>query len=346
MEHNRRKLAENQANQPSAYQSALPIRSRFAFDLDDARRLLQERLIGQSEVLEQLLDALSYIKSDFADADRPLWNALLIEPTGVGKTEAAKLLAKVLTGSDDNLCRIDMNTLSQSHYSAAITGAPPGYVGSKEGVTLFDERLIAGDLARPGVVLFDEIEKASDEVRMALLNVLEDGYLTLAGSGKRISFRNSIILMTSNLGARLWESTHGGRVARALGLQRRRQKRVLNAITQGFAPEFFNRIDRVLMFASLSDTAAGDILMLELERLNQRLQRKGISMTLSADVCQQLVREGFSSRYGARSVRRIVRDRVEMPLACFLIGCSALRHERGDLVVHGVWEDNAVQFQF
>lgn len=345
LEQNRRKLAEDKAATEQSKRPVIPVRSRFIFDLDEARDLLQERLRGQPKVLEQLLDALAFIKADIADKNRPLWSALLLGPTGVGKTESAKLLARILTGSEDNLCRIDMNTLSQSHYSAAITGAPPGYVGSKEGINLFDENLIAGDLARPGVVLLDEIEKASDEVHMALLSVLEDGYLTLTGTGKKISFRNSVILMTSNIGARLWETTRAGRFISALRLRSRRQARVLNAVTQKFPPEFFNRIDRVMMFELLSENAAKDILMLELTRLNQRLLKKNWSLTLQMEVYDKLLAKGFSARYGARSVRRMMRDDIEIPLASFLLAHNALATGQQVRKVEGVWEQGEIRFR-
>ncbi|MDO6747895.1 AAA family ATPase [Gilvimarinus sp. 1_MG-2023] len=344
LEQNRKKLEADKASVTPKVKAAATIRSRFVFDLEHAHRLLNERLKGQPEVVEQLLDALAFIKVDIADSQRPLWNALLLGPTGVGKTQSAKLLAQILTGNEDNLCRIDMNTLSQSHYSAAITGAPPGYVGSKEGVSLFDEALIEGDLARPGVVLFDEIEKASDEVRMALLSILEDGHLTLTGSGKSINFRNCVILMTSNLGARLWEGTQMGRLGKALGVQRSRQQRALQTITQSFSPEFYNRIDRVMMFDSLSSEAAHDILMLELNQLNRRLARKNCSLILSTEVCSHLVKMGFTARYGARSVRRLVRDSIEVPLARFLVDHANELNEASLLNLNGVWAQGKVQF--
>src|SRR5690606_32324507 len=125
--------------------------------------------------------------------------SLLLGPTGVGKTEVVRLIAEAIHGQPDAFCRIDMNTLAQEHYAAALTGAPPGYVGSKEGTTLFDAEAIAGTFSRPGIVLFDELEKASTEVLRSLLNVLDSGRLTLSGGGRTLDFRNCLIFMTSNV---------------------------------------------------------------------------------------------------------------------------------------------------
>ena len=315
--------------------------SRFRFDLTAGRDYLHANLVGQPEVSKALCSALAVVKADIADNSRPLWAALLAGPTGVGKTSSVKLLAKVLTGSEQNVCRIDMNTLSQSHYAAALSGAPPGYVGSREGVSLFDEALIKGDFSTPGIVLFDEIEKASDEVIQALLNVLEEGRLTLTGAGKTLDFRNSLIFFTTNLGS----TAHPTWLDR-LGLTRKKSdsdaKAITRAVESFFTPEFYNRLDAVLVYRPLSAESAEDILGLELEKLNRRLAKKSVQLDLTDRARREIIRLGFDGRYGARAVRRIVREHLEAPLALFLLSETFSPSEQGQLKLKAVWDGEAI----
>ena len=176
--------------------------SRFRFDPDQAIELLKTRIIGQADMHDSIADMLHVVKADFGSGDRPLAVFLFVGSTGVGKTETVRVLAEAILGSADQMCRIDMNTLAQEHYTAALTGAPPGYVGSKENHTLFDFEKIEGSYSKPGIVLFDEIEKSSKEVARALLNVLDSGRLELSAGTKRLNFNNCLIFMTSNEGAR------------------------------------------------------------------------------------------------------------------------------------------------
>lgn len=360
-------LADNQRQRPPSG-AGTGYASRFRFDLQAGCDYLQQHLIGQEAVCQTLCDALAVIKADIADNERPLWSALLAGPTGVGKTSSVKLMAKVLTGSGDAYCRIDMNTLSQSHYAAALSGAPPGYVGSKEGVSLFDEGAIKGDFSTPGIVLFDEIEKASDEVILALLNVLEEGRLTLTGAGKTLDFRNSLIFFTTNLGSSsnapasgLWSrlsryslrsawsslrSEKQGKGWQAKGWKTKPQtSSVREAIESFFVPEFFNRLDTVLEYQPLSSDSAEQILHLELIRLNRRLAKKSLRLTLSANACKNIIAQGFNDRYGARAVRRVVRDQVETPLAQFIFS-DAFSVEQTNAATHieGEWTNQAIAF--
>lgn len=344
------RLAENERHASAKSSDALAagsqetaFPSRFRFDLPAARDYVQQNLVGQPEVSKALCSALAVVKADIADNSRPLWAALLAGPTGVGKTSSVKLLAKVLTGSEHNVCRIDMNTLSQSHYAAALSGAPPGYVGSKEGVSLFDEALIKGDFSTPGVVLFDEIEKASDEVIQALLNVLEEGRLTLTGAGKTLDFRNCLIFFTTNLG-----STPNSTWLDRLGLVKNKpasDSKAINRAVEGFfSPEFYNRLDAVLIYQSLSVDSAGDILDLELEKLNRRLAKKAVHVDLTGTARKEIIRLGFDGRYGARAVRRIVRQYLEAPLAVFLLSGQVCPPEQGPLHLKAIWDGEAVSF--
>lgn len=339
-------LADNQAVNQQAERPAASDKghypSRFRFDLEAGYGYLRKHLVGQDAVCQSLCEALAVVKADIADPARPLWSALLAGPTGVGKTSSVKLMSKVLTGSADAYCRIDMNTLSQSHYAAALSGAPPGYVGSKEGVSLFHEAAIKGDFSTPGIVLFDEVEKASDEVILALLNVLEEGKLTLTGSGKTLDFRNTLIFFTTNLGSR--EAAMNASFLRRL-TERSAKSSVRAAVESFFAPEFFNRLDAVLEYQPLSATSAEKILQIELQHLNQRLAKKSLRLTLTVSACDQLLARGFNRRYGARAVRRIVRETIEAPLAQFLFS-SSFAPSAGSAVtdVQGDWSGGRLRF--
>ena len=243
-------------------------------------------------------------------------------PTGVGKTETVRLISEAIHGRADGFCRIDMNTLAQEHYAAALTGAPPGYVGSKEGHTLFDVDLIQGSFSKPGIVLFDELEKASTEVIRSLLNVLESGRLRLSGGTRSIDFRNTLIFITSNVGAREAGNyrarfQHGWR--RWLGLSPRREDRVLErALHRHFDPEFINRIDRVLPFQRLGADWLDTLLDIELGKLNQRLARRRARLELDNSARQFLCRV-HDDRFGARDLARRLRAELEPALARALL---------------------------
>ena len=302
-------------------------RSRFTFDPDAVVQLLKHKIAGQRDVIETLGAQLRVVKADLCEPAKPLYVTLFVGDTGVGKTEVVRLLASAIHGSPDSFCRIDMNTLSQGHYSAAITGAPPGYVGSKEGVTLFNEELLAGSYGRPGIVLFDEIEKASADVSRALMNILDAGKLKLASGSRELDFSNCMIFMTSNLGSRAWMAlqrrTRGHwfrRLKHRLRpIQHTRQALIEEALHAHFDPEFLNRIDRIELFEPLSSDHLKTIIALELERTNRTLQRKGVEVTLDQSAMALLEARGFDPEFGARSIRRSFRELVVLPLATALL---------------------------
>lgn len=180
-----------------SHRSAL--HSRFRFDPAAVMDCLRAEVLGQEPALQAVEDMLKVVRADIADPRRPLFSALFLGPTGVGKTEIVRALARALHGDAEGFCRVDMNTLSQEHYAAALTGAPPGYVGAKEGTTLLEQDKLDGSPGRPGIVLFDELEKASPEVVHALLNVLDNGLLRVASGERTYHFRNTLVFMTSNL---------------------------------------------------------------------------------------------------------------------------------------------------
>lgn len=296
--------------------------SRFKFEPPRVMERLRERIVGQEVVLDAMDDMLHVVKADISAEERPLAVNLFLGPTGVGKTETVRLLAESIHGRKDALCRIDMNTLAQEHYAAALTGAPPGYVGSKEGHTLFDIDAIQGSYSKPGIVLFDELEKASKEVVRSLLNVLDSGQLVLSGGTRRIDFRNTLIFMTSNIGAREvadYRHTFVQGWRRWLGLRPRRETQVqLQALYRHFDPEFLNRIDRILPFQRIEGRWWDTLLDIELAKLNRRLSRNGLELVLEAEV-HHLLCQTRDPRFGARDLARRLRVTLEPALARALI---------------------------
>jgi len=302
--------------------------SRFRFCPDEVIRLLKARIIGQTEMQDSIADLLHVVKADFSESGRPLGISLFVGSTGVGKTETVRVLAEAILGDADQLCRIDMNTLAQEHYTAALTGAPPGYVGSKEHHTLFNPEKIAGSYSRPGIVMFDEIEKASRDVARALLNVLDSGTLELAAGTKRLDFKNCLIFMTSNEGARELDAyrrkfQRGWRKWLGASPSTNHEKSILDAALQKkFDLEFINRIDRIIYFEELGSKLLDDILNVELAMLDARLSRQQIALEVDASARAHLV-AGHDKRFGARHLRRKLRTYLEPPLA------RALRNEPG-----------------
>lgn len=304
---------------------------RFQFDLPMIEAHLRRQIIGQDEAVNLVVDLLGMVLADIGDGRRPLGTVLFLGPTGVGKTELVRSVAQGLHGDADSICRIDMNTLGQEHYAAAISGAPPGYVGSKEGHTLFDQEKIEGSLHCPGIVLFDEIEKASPQVAMALLNIFDNGTLTVASGERTYSFRNSIIFMTSNLAShqlrRELMAMHSGWRRRlfplSVQLQRQRLYDVANAaLIERFTPEFVGRLDFIEVFNAIQPADVLFLVSREVDKLNARLAKHQCSLTLTNALSEHLGELGFDLHFGARSLRRIFRRMVEVPLAQLLNGRS------------------------
>jgi len=296
--------------------------TRFTFDPDEVMQRLRSRILGQDVSLEAIADMLRVVRADISPEQRPLGVCLLMGPTGVGKTETVRVLAEAIHGSADAMCRIDMNTLGQEHYASALTGAPPGYVGSKEGHTLFDADRIRGSFSKPGIVLFDELEKASTEVLRTLLNVLDSGLLTLPAGNRTIDFRNSLIFLTSNLGAAelaRYQSRFQRGWRRLLRPSPARQRDILDqALSQRFDPEFINRIDHILHYQPLPAAEADALLELELARLRRRLQRQSAEIQLTLEARRWICRD-YDARYGARDLGRRVRQQLTPAVAQALL---------------------------
>jgi len=317
------RLAANQEQLDRAnYEKQRSRTSRFHFEPDKVMALLRARIVGQDDVLASMEDMLYHVKADFGAESRPLSVNLFLGPTGVGKTETVRVLAESILGGADKLCRIDMNTLAQEHYAAALTGAPPGYVGSKEGHTLFNIEAIQGSFSQPGIVLFDEIEKASTEVIRALLNVLDTGRLVLSAGTREINFNNAMIFMTSNVGAKEVQAFHESyRSGWRWWLKKKSQEDVIlkRALQKKFDPEFLNRIDRTLSFDHLSDQWLDKILDVEIAKLNDRLRRKHARLVLDESAREQLYHY-YDQQYGARNLSRQLRVKLEPLLARAMLG--------------------------
>jgi len=261
---------------------------------------LHQRVIGQDEAIEAVANAIRRARAGLQDPNRPLGSFMFLGPTGVGKTELARALAEFLFDDEHSLIRIDMSEYQEKHTVSRMIGAPPGYVG-------YDE---AGQLTEAvrrraySVVLFDEIEKAHPEVLNVLLQLLDDGRLT-DGKGRTVDFKNTVVIMTSNLGSHFLtgELTEGVR------------RQVTEALREHFRPEFLNRIDDIIFFHSLSREHLKQIVDVQLVGLMRRLEERKIHVTLTDAAKEQLVREGFDPLYGARPLKRTIQRRVLDPLA-------------------------------
>ena len=299
-------------------------KSRFHFEPKQVMQLLHTRIIGQDAALQEIEKMLHVVKADFSSPERPLSVTLMLGPTGVGKTETVRLISEAIYGRSDAFCRIDMNTLAQEHYAAAITGAPPGYVGSKEGHSLFDETAIAGSHTRPGIILFDELEKASTEVIRSLMNVLDTGKLTLTSGTKTIDFRNCMIFMTSNVGAQaaqqyLDKLNFLPKKMQDICLKKIPTKIIIEKVMfKKFDPEFLNRIDRTLHYQAVQDDALPKLVEIELEKLNQRLQHQKRAVVLT-DAAKAHFYKNHDIRFGARHLARRMRTELETILAIYFL---------------------------
>jgi ATP-dependent Clp protease ATP-binding subunit ClpA len=321
--------AENNACEDvlSRHMAEEGLKTRFQFDIRLIEKELRGQIVGQDEAVGLVGNMLKLVRADIGDPRRPLSTALFLGPTGVGKTELVRALARAMHGDADAVCRIDMNTLSQEHYAAALTGAPPGYVGSKEGTTILDQEKIEGRHGRPGIVLFDELEKASPEVVLALLNVFDNGTLTVASGERTYSFRNALVFMTSNLGSRKLQALETGRFAalRRLIQGRGRSPAAMRrniaeqALLASFPPEFVNRIDHIQVFNAIEADQMEALVEIELARLNRRLAKHHCILTLDGPVMAHLAQGGFDRKFGARALRRFLRNRLEVPFAHYLI---------------------------
>jgi ATP-dependent Clp protease ATP-binding subunit ClpB len=280
--------------------------------------MLHQRVIGQDEAVQAVADAIRRSRSGLSDPDRPIGSFLFLGPTGVGKTELCKALAEFMFDTLDAMIRIDMSEFMEKHSVARLIGAPPGYVGYEQGGYLTE-----AIRRRPyAVILLDEIEKAHQDVFNILLQVLDDGRLT-DGQGRTVNFKNTVIVMTSNLGSDRIQELAGGKYEKM-------KKAVLEVVTQHFRPEFINRVDEVVVFHPLDKSQLRHIVALQIERLKVRLQEKYLQIEISDTVLDYLAEVGYDPVYGARPLKRAVQQALENPLARDLLGGKFLP---GDTIV-------------
>ena len=302
--------------------------------------ILHERIVGQDEAVTAVAKAIRRGRVGLKDPRRPIGSFIFLGPTGVGKTELCKALAEAMFGDENAMIRLDMSEYMEKHTVSRLVGSPPGYVGYDEGGQLTEKIR-----RKPySVVLFDEIEKAHPDVFNMLLQILEDGILTDA-QGRRVDFKNTVIIMTSNVGARM--ITEHRKLGFAVATQKdaaENQKQiredVLGELKKTFRPEFLNRVDDIIVFQQLSEEDIRRIARRMLQSLDKRLEDMGMTLEVSDDAVAEIAKEGFDPVYGARPLRRAIQSRIEDVLAEQLLEG---RFRSGDVVQVGV-KDNRFSF--
>ena len=272
---------------------------------------LHKRIVGQEEAVDAVADAVVRARSGLKDPNRPIGSFIFLGPTGVGKTELGRALAEFLFDDENNMVRLDMSEYQEKHTVARLIGAPPGYVGYEEG-----GQLTEAVRRRPyAVVLFDEIEKAHQDVFNVLLQILDDGRLT-DGHGRTVDFKNTVVIMTSNVGSHLIANYRGREDAAAFAPMR---AQVLDALRREFRPEFLNRVDEIVVFHNLSREHLKEITTIQLRRLQSRLDERHITLELTEAAREHLAVSGYDPNYGARPLKRLIQKEIETALGRLIL---------------------------
>ena len=290
--------------------TGIPVKKLLESDRERLLKLpeiLHQRVIGQDEAVESVANAILRARAGIKDPRRPSGTFMFLGPTGVGKTELAKALSQSLFNTEDGMVRIDMSEYMEKHSVARLIGAPPGYVGYEQG-----GQLTEAVRRRPySVILFDEIEKAHPEVLNTLLQVMDDGVLT-DSQGRKVDFKNTVIIMTSNIGARFITDAIVSDNGELLDTTK---EAVMSDVRRTFKPEFLNRIDDIIMFKSLQLEEIVKIVKLQIQLLNERLKEQGIKIELSKGAYEKLAEKAYDPAYGARPLKRTINTKIENPLA-------------------------------
>jgi ATP-dependent Clp protease ATP-binding subunit ClpC len=269
---------------------------------------LHQRVVGQEEAVKAVARSIRRARSGLKDPNRPIGSFMFLGPTGVGKTELAKALAEAMFGSEDALVRVDMSEFMEKYSTSRLIGSPPGYVGYDEGGQLTEKIR-----SKPySVILLDEVEKAHPDVFNILLQVLDDGHLTDA-KGRKVDFRNTILIMTSNIGAQQIreEKSVGFNVTDLTKDHQAMQKRILEELKKAFRPEFLNRVDETVVFQSLGEGEIHEIVKIMSKAIIKRLGNQDIQLKITPSAIDVIGKAGFDPEYGARPIRRALQKEVE-----------------------------------
>ena len=306
----RNKVTENEIAEVVAAATGIPVTKMMQGEREKMLHMeekLHERVVGQDEAVRAVANAVRRSRAGLSDPNRPSGSFLFLGPTGVGKTELTKSLASFLFDDENAMIRIDMSEFMEKHSVSRLVGAPPGYVGYEEGGVLTE-----AVRRRPySVVLFDEVEKAHPDVFNILLQVLDDGRLT-DSQGRVVDFKNTVIIMTSNLGSHKIQEMAGDSYEEI-------KAAVMNSVNQHFRPEFVNRIDEIVVFHPLGQEQMAGIADIQLSRLRKRLQERDMNIVLSDEAMTQLVAVGYDPVYGARPLKRAIQQEIENPLSVKLL---------------------------
>ncbi|MGD9385684.1 MAG: AAA family ATPase, partial [Thioalkalispiraceae bacterium] len=303
----RNKVTDEEIAEVVSKWTGIPVSKMLEGERDKLLRMeeaLHQRVVGQDEAVTSVSDAIRRSRAGLADPNRPNGSFLFLGPTGVGKTELTKSLATFLFDTEEAMVRIDMSEFMEKHSVARLIGAPPGYVGYEEGGYLTE----AVRRKPYSVILLDEVEKAHPDVFNVLLQVLDDGRLT-DGQGRTVDFRNTVIVMTSNIGSQQIQELSGEENYQAM------KAAVMDSVTQHFRPEFINRIDEVVVFHPLAKEQIRSIANIQIDYLRKRLKDRDMGLEVSETALDKLGEAGFDPVYGARPLKRAIQQQLENPLA-------------------------------